>query len=560
MSCQNKRNLFCVVCTLLLLFWQAELLPCSLVEVAAAEDEGKVLALMIEGDRALSRGRNYFQEAYGKYTEALIQSPKNTRALFSRAQVASRMRQYESALTDLNELLRISSGHIAGLELRSSLCIQEGMIVQAVSDLVELVKQYRMQRKPPRIIKETEDKANKLKGISHQFVSLREVLDTDPLKLPSLPAAREVARRKRFSECVTLLGQVIEEFGKESIQLRLKRAGCAVAIHQGPSVVPDLKYVLLHEPQNFKAMVYNAMTMRSMGALSTAKQELQRCLSIDPENGSCAKVFKWIRAEEKSVSKVKNFIAQKEFEKALQVLNEMANAEPNPPYAAQLQMWKCEVYVGLRKVEDGLQACGNALDSGSFNEFDIRMYMAELHIQNDDLQAAEAQVAVAKEIQPRHEKISEIMRKIENLRRNAGRKNYYKILGVPKTANEQEIRRAYRKLAKEHHPDKLRSKNLSDQERAKADELFRSINEAKEVLLDSEKRAAYDRGEDPNNPNAQGPQGPFYGQEFHFNGFPGAGFPGGGFPGGFPGGGFPGGGFPGGGARRQTFYFQQQRH
>jgi curved DNA-binding protein len=64
-------------------------------------------------------------------------------------------------------------------------------------------------------------------------------------------------------------------------------------------------------------------------------------------------------------------------------------------------------------------------------------------------------------------------------------KDYYKILGVPRTASAEEIKRAYRKLAREFHPDKNKAKN--------AEERFKEINEAHEVLSDPKKRQAYDQ-------------------------------------------------------------------
>ena len=65
-------------------------------------------------------------------------------------------------------------------------------------------------------------------------------------------------------------------------------------------------------------------------------------------------------------------------------------------------------------------------------------------------------------------------------------KDYYKILGVERKAEQNEIKRAYRKLALKFHPDK----NPGDK---KAEERFKEINEAYEVLGDSDKRAKYDR-------------------------------------------------------------------
>ncbi|KAF9432276.1 hypothetical protein BGZ76_011026 [Entomortierella beljakovae] len=100
-------------------------------------------------------------------------------------------------------------------------------------------------------------------------------------------------------------------------------------------------------------------------------------------------------------------------------------------------------------------------------------------------------------------------------------KDYYKILGISKDATEDQIKKAYRKLALKYHPDK---NSESD-----AKKKFHDISEAYEVLSDKDKRAVFDQfGEEGLKGGGGGPGGP---------GGPGGA---GGFPGGF--GGFPGGG------------------
>ncbi len=65
-------------------------------------------------------------------------------------------------------------------------------------------------------------------------------------------------------------------------------------------------------------------------------------------------------------------------------------------------------------------------------------------------------------------------------------KDYYAVLGVPRTASEKEIKKAFRKLAREHHPD-VKSGD------ATAEAKFKELNEANAVLSDPDKRALYDR-------------------------------------------------------------------
>jgi molecular chaperone DnaJ len=87
----------------------------------------------------------------------------------------------------------------------------------------------------------------------------------------------------------------------------------------------------------------------------------------------------------------------------------------------------------------------------------------------------------------------------------ATKRDYYEVLGVPKNASDEEIKKSYRKLAMKFHPDR----NQGD---ASAEVKFKEAKEAYEMLSDAEKRAAYDQyGHAGVDPNMRGPGGAGFG-------------------------------------------------
>lgn len=102
---------------------------------------------------------------------------------------------------------------------------------------------------------------------------------------------------------------------------------------------------------------------------------------------------------------------------------------------------------------------------------------------------------------------------------NPQSEDYYEVLGVPRSATAQDIKRAYRKLAMKYHPDKHTSK--APAERDKAEAIFKRISEANDTLSDQDRRKKYDMfGKDGANMpgNADGSRGGFQGSGFHFGG------------------------------------------
>jgi len=102
----------------------------------------------------------------------------------------------------------------------------------------------------------------------------------------------------------------------------------------------------------------------------------------------------------------------------------------------------------------------------------------------------------ANELDPNN---SETVRNIKEAKlaaKKAKRKDYYKVLGVAKDATDYDIKKAYRKLALQFHPDK---NSESEESKAEAEKKFKEVGEAYAILSDENKRKRYDMGVDDEN-------------------------------------------------------------
>ena len=93
----------------------------------------------------------------------------------------------------------------------------------------------------------------------------------------------------------------------------------------------------------------------------------------------------------------------------------------------------------------------------------------------------------------------------------ASKRDYYEVLGVSKTATDEELKKAYRKLAKKYHPD------ANPDNKEEAESKFKEVNEAYEVLSDPQKRKMYDQFGTVDPQGFGGAGGPFGGGNGYYS-------------------------------------------
>lgn len=181
---------------------------------------------------------------------------------------------------------------------------------------------------------------------------------------------------------------------------------------------------------------------------------------------------------------------------------------------SKLYLLKCKALVYLSQPDKALDACTTALELDN-NLIEGLLLKSEAYLLQQEFQKAVDEAQRARDLDGQNQKAYEQFQKAQKQLKMSKRKDYYKILGVAKTANDREIKKAYRKLALQWHPDKHGAETQEEAQR-----MFREIGEANEVLSDAQKRNRYDNGEDLEEPQqqAQNPFGFPGGFTFHFGG------------------------------------------
>uniref|UniRef100_A0A4W4FPN7 DnaJ homolog subfamily C member 3 n=1 Tax=Electrophorus electricus TaxID=8005 RepID=A0A4W4FPN7_ELEEL len=293
------------------------------------------------------------------------------------------------------------------------------------------------------------------------------------------------------------------------VDSRELRAECFIQMREMGKAISDLKAASKLRNDNTQAFYKLSTIYYNLGDHEMSLSEVRECLKLDPDHKQCFSHYKQVKKLNKQIMSAEELIQQQRYGDAVSKYEAVMKTEPDVPqytFLAKERICHC-----LSKDQQGAKAipvCSEVLQSDPQNG-NVLKDRAEAYLQDEQYEEAIKGFESAKEFSENDREVIEGLERAQRLLKQSQKRDYYKILGVKRTAQKKEIIKAYRKLAQQWHPD-----NFQDPEdKKKAEKKFIDIAQAKEVLTDPEMRSKFDQGEDPLDPESQ--QG---GGHHHFHG------------------------------------------
>ena len=211
-------------------------------------------------------------------------------------------------------------------------------------------------------------------------------------------------------------------------------------------------------------------------------RNIRECLKLDPDHKECQKHYNKVRKLVKQLEVIRDGISQSRWNDCLEKAQEILKLSSDPTsstfvYRAHSSLCTC-MSRGKSPAKETIQKCTEVLDTYRVSDAELLVSRAEAYILNEEYEPALEDFKRAQESEDSN-RVQDGIKRVQKLIKQSKKRDYYKILGVRRSANKAEILRAFRKLAIKWHPDKYEGAD-----KAKAEKMFIDIAAAKEVLTD----------------------------------------------------------------------------
>lgn len=436
---------------------------CRLFVAADAEQKlspGKLRSL---GEEALSERR--FDDAASYYSKAIEYEPDNAANYYKLFRVHSRMRNFVSALKDITKACQVDPKHVEYRSQKAKLLVSLGLCDEAVEEY------------------------NMLSGTDGEEklaqASLLARTCADELK-----QATEAYANKEWNEAIHYFSNALAHTEQAPDYLFMK-AKAEYEVEDYYGTISDTAKILKTHNKHIEAYQLRGEAYFRLGEHDVAVTHFRQGIQLDPEHKGCKAGHKAVKALQKKEKRGHTAFAAGEYEEAINHWWEAMNLDmTHLAFVRPTLLLVVKAHIELKQYDQAIIEATKHVE----NEESVEgiLSLGDAQLAGDKFQEAVNTYRKAVEFEPNEmgRESQEKLKKAEVALKQSKEKNYYKILGVPRNADQKAIKKAYRDLALKWHPDK-NTDNLE-----KAEKMFQDIGEANEVLSDKELRGKYDRGED----------------------------------------------------------------
>ncbi|KAF3904372.1 hypothetical protein AA313_de0210204 [Arthrobotrys entomopaga] len=425
-------------------------------------------------------GNEYFKQkkypsAIAEYTKAISADSNNATYFNNRAAAFMSNGDYQMALEDSREAIKLQPGVDKTLLRMSRILTSMGRPEEAL-DLLDKSSQPSEHSKSPKKFSAS-DRNPPQQMLAH--------IKSAESSLASGSGSMTLYALDRAEKGLGLGCEIPKRWRLMRAEANLK-IGNVNSLGEAQNVVMSL---LRQNPKDPDALVMRGRILYAQGENSKAAQHFQEALRCDPDLKEARLYLRRAKELEKKKEMGNDAFKRGDYENARLLYSEALEVDPeNKGTNSKIFQNRAMTLMKLKCYDDAISDCDSALKlDPTYTK--ARRTRAKILGQAGKWEDAVRELRSLYESNPQDGTLPKEIRQAELELKKSLRKDYYKILGVDKDANEQQIKKAYRQMAIKWHPDK-------NPDNPDADARFKDIGEAYETLSDINKRDRYDRGLD----------------------------------------------------------------
>lgn len=409
-----------------------------------------------------------YSSALPLYSEAIELCPTSAPYYGNRAACYIMLNRFQEALEDARKSVQLDPTFVKGYQriLKSAL---------ATGDLM------------------TADFAvKKMKELEPNNTAINNDLGSlESLKKLEAEASKAYAKRD-YRKVVYCMDRCLDH-SPTCVRYKIEKAECLAFLGRYEEAQEIANGILHLDKGNADAIYVRGMCLFYEDNIDSAFNHFMQVLRLAPDHKKAMDIYKRAKLLKKKKEDGNEAYKNCKFQEAYNLYTEALAIDPlNKKTNAKLYFNRATVSSRLSKTKEAIQDCSAALNlDDSYLKALLRRAKCYM-----DLGAFEEAVKD-------YEKVCKMDKSRDNKRllqdaklalKKSKRKDYYKILGVDRNATEDEIKKAYRRRALDHHPD--RHANATDEEKKEQEKKFKELGEAYGILSDPKKKARYDTGQD----------------------------------------------------------------